>query len=106
VFKGVFTIDRRRKPNVRVFSNKVVTDEVLYELLLYLESEKVITISMPNCKLTDAGTSILFEFLQISTNLQRFKVCNNILQLFPKEMPFLESATHIMGLALKNQPNL
>ncbi|CDW79310.1 UNKNOWN [Stylonychia lemnae] len=105
-FKGVFTIDRKRPPNVRIFSNKVVTDETLCELLLYLETENVTTISMPNCKLYDAGLSILFEFLLAIKNLQRLKVCNNIMQLFPKEMPFLESATYIMGLALKQQKNL
>lgn len=69
------------------------------DLLLHIVQERVESISIPNCQLSDAGASILFEYLMDQSTLSRMKLCNNIMELVTqqKEIPYMLSGTQLLG---------
>ena len=64
IYNGLFRIDRRNIKGIAIYSMRCVTDENLFEFLLYICKEKVQTIIITNAVLSDAGFTILFEFLE------------------------------------------
>lgn len=56
----------------------MITDEILFEFLLYIALERVYSISIPNMCISDAGATILFEFLEDQHSLSSLKLYNNI----------------------------
>ena len=108
LFKGFVTIDRRRKTGVRIFSGRKINDQDLMDLLIYILHEKVDIISIPNSTFSDAGASILFEFLNEQLDLTKLKLCNNIMELvsLAREIPYLLTATSLLGVTLCSKPHL
>eukprot|EP00347_Sterkiella_histriomuscorum_P017268 403350039 len=107
-YKGSVMIDRKRKQGIRIMSSKKLNDQDMMDLLLHVVQERVDSISIPNCELSDAGASILFEFLNDQTQLSRMKLCNNIMELVTqqKEIPYMLTGTSLLGMTLMNKTNL
>lgn len=93
---------------MRIFSGRRINDQDMMELLIHILEEKVGIISIPNCIFSDAGASILFEFLSDQVDLTRLKLCNNIMELvsLAREIPYLLTGTSLLGQTLFSKPHL
>lgn len=86
----------------------MVTDKLIFELLLYINDDRVLSICFPNCRLSDAGATILFQYLEDQCSLCSLKLYNNITSITDskREIPYLKSATYVLGDALLNKKYL
>ena len=80
-FGGFFTINRRNKKGISVYGTHECNDEALFDFLLYIALERVLCFSLPNSCLSDAGATILFEYLQDQFSLNTLKLYNNVMKL-------------------------
>ncbi|CDW77705.1 UNKNOWN [Stylonychia lemnae] len=111
-FRGYFTINRRNKKGSAIYANKQIFDELLLQFLVYISLEKVISFSIPNAFLTDAGATILFQYLEDQHSLNSIKVYNNIMAYMNEKkhdkepLPFLLSGTLHLAKTLLNKVHL
>jgi hypothetical protein len=77
----------------------------MFSFLLTIASERVSLITVPNAFLSDAGLSILFEFIEDQYGLSVLKMYNNIMNLVYKgiEVPLLISGTSLLALSLRDK---
>ena len=71
-------------------------------------NETVTLISIPNAMLSDAGLSIMFEFIEEQQSLKVLKIYNNIMHIIGLgyELPLLFTATAALATALRMKNNL
>lgn len=62
-FNGYFTINRRNKKGASIFGTKQINDMIIFDFLIFISLEKIISISIPNACLSDGGATILFQYL-------------------------------------------
>ncbi len=95
IFQGYFTINRRNKKGSAVYANKQITDQMLFDFLMHIALERVISFSIPNSCLSDAGATILLQYFEDQFSLNTLKVYNNVMMLVgkEKEIPYLLTGT-------------
>ena len=73
----------------------MINDDLIFEFLLHIADEKIYSISIPNCILSDGGASILFECLTNQHSLAALKIYNNVTVItgYQKELPILITST-------------
>ena len=80
---------------IKVFGIELITDDILFDFLLHIADEKLLFLSIPSCRLSDAGATILFEFLEDQHLLYGLKVYNNMFKLISHKLqtPYLLTGT-------------
>ena len=68
---------------------------MLFDFLMHIALERVLSFSIPNSCFSDAGATILFEYLEDQFSLNTLKVYNNVMMLVgkEKEIPYLLTGT-------------
>eukprot|EP00347_Sterkiella_histriomuscorum_P004873 403358763 len=107
-FNGCFLINRRNKKGTSIFGQKQISDQVLFDFLIYMSLERVISISIPNACFSDGGATILFQYLNDQHSLNTLKVYNNVMMLVgkEKEIPYLLTGTIELARSLQNKFHL
>ena len=107
-YGGFFVINRRNKRGINVYGTHECNDEILFDFLLYIALDKVLCFSLPNSCLSDAGATILFEYLQDQFSLNTLKLYNNVMKLVGKEreIPYLLTGTLQLSYALEDKTHL
>ena len=103
----MFRIYRKIIKGANIHSLGVITDKKLFDFLIYISTEKISTFTITNGKLSDAGITILLEFLEDQHSLKSLKIYNNIMEIVSnnQEIPYLLTGTQQLAktLCFKNK---